>query len=427
MRPPSGLGNGNGGFSREMLSPGWPVRWQTSIGAILIWITSLERARVSGGCLVALVGVCAACDKAAEQGQPPAGAAETKQRPGAPRARGPSSETLELRAELASPTAFDLIATYDGAKLVWAPRGENFRLLEQPIARDGRLKGGSASLASGPSLAGSAARGRATDLVAAQLDRGVAVAWVEQLGNEARASALVSDARGAPELSDLGAAWPTGTVHRGNIALAGAREYALVFVRGTEEPCSEGQSQCFGFGLYRLEPEGAAHARGLPLSVPVPCSEYSTLLAISEGRWHYAVCTLAGAAPVTTLFNIQFEPEYAAAEQLLQGCRPRGLFEHAGDVWLSGDCAGARSAVRGTGKQRAVYDLSGLVFDCSSGEARVVGGDFELRFGAPQTQVHAFLGPPWVPAHARAVWTGGALVVAAEQGGSVRLTRYACG
>lgn len=327
---------------------------------------------------------------------------------------------LAIRAELASPTAFDLIATFDGAKLVWAARGDSFKLLEQPIAKDGRLKGEAAQ------LAGGSARGRATDLVAAQLDRGVAVAWVEQLGDEARASALVSDARGATQIADLGAAWPTGTVHRGNVALAGARDYALVFVRGTEEPCSEGQRQCFGFALYRLEAAGALNARGLPLSVPVPCSEYSTLLSIIEGRWHYAVCTLGDSAPVTTLFNIQFEPEYAAAEQLLEGCRPLGLFEHAEDVWLSADCAGKRKVIRGSGSPRSTYDLSGLVFDCASGRPRLRGGDFELGLGAPRTGVHVLLGPPWVPARARAVWAGGALVVASEQGGSVRLTRYAC-
>ncbi len=325
-----------------------------------------------------------------------------------------------MRAELASPTAFDLIASFDGAKLVWAARGDSFEVLEQPLAKDGRFKGGAARLAVG------AARGRATDLVAAQLDRGVAVAWVEQLGDEARASALLSDARGASQIADLGAAWPTTTVHRGNLALAAARDYALVFLRGTEEPCSEGQRQCFGFGLYRLEAEGALNARGLPLSVPVPCSEYSTLLSIVEGRWHYAVCTLAESSPVTTLFNIQFEPEYAAAEQLLAGCRPLGLFEHEQDVWLSADCAGRRKVIRGSGAQRTTHDLSGLVFDCGSGQPRLRAGDFELGLGPPRAGVHALLGPPWVPARARAVWTGQALVVAAEQGGSVRLTRYAC-
>jgi len=365
--------------------------------------------------LIACAAVCTGCDEKARvvEQQPQASAKP-------PGSHEPSSRVLDVQANLASATAFELIATLDGAKLVWAAPGERFQLFEQPIAKDGQLKGGAIALAA------SDPRGRVTDLVAAQLDRGVAVGWVEQLGSEARAGALISDGRPTREVVDLGAAWPTGTVHRGNIALAGARDHALLFVRGTEEPCTEGQSQCFGFGLYRLEPAGVANARGLPLSVPVPCSDYSTLLAIAEGRWHYGVCTLADAAPVTTLFNIQFEPEYAAAEQLLARCRPLGLFEHDGDVWLSGDCSGSRSAVRATGKQRAVYDLSGLVFTCSAGGPRLVGGDFELRLGAPRAGMQTLLGPPWVPAQARAVWTGGALVVASEQAGSVRLVRYAC-
>lgn len=333
-----------------------------------------------------------------------------------------SSRLIEVHAELASPTAFDLISTFDGAKLVWAPKLDTaLAVREQAIAKDGLPKGASVRL-----MQSSAARGRATDLVAAQLDRGVAVAWVEQFGDEARASAFISDARRAPDVVDLGSAWPTRTEHRGNIALAGAREYALVFVRGAEEPCSEGQSQCFGFGLYRLSPEDADSARGLPLSVPVPCAEHSTSLAIVEGRWHYAVCTLLAAAPVTTVFNIQFEPEYAAAEQLLEGCRPLGLFEHAAQVWLSADCAGKRRITNATGTPRTSYDLSKLAFDCASGEPRLHSGDFALRLGSPRAQLHALLGPPWVPAHARAVWTGAALVVASEHDGSVRLTRYAC-
>jgi hypothetical protein len=277
-----------------------------------------------------------------------------------------------------------------------------------------------------PLFESSAARGRATDLVAAQLDRGVAVAWVEQLGTEARASAFISDARRAPEVVDLGAAWPTRTQQRGNIALAGGREYALVFVRGAEEPCAEGQSQCFGFGLYRLSPEDAANARGLPLSVPVPCSEHSTSLAIVEGRWHYAVCTLLATAPVTTVFNIQFEPEYAAAEQLLEGCRPLGLFEHAAQVWLGADCAGKRRITNASGTPRTSHDLSKLALDCASDEPTLRGGDFALRLGTPRGQLHTLLGLPWVPAQGRAVWTGAALVVASEHEGNVRLTRHAC-
>ena len=362
---------------------------------------------------LALVGVCLACDEKA---------VDTEPRQSQPASRRVSSSVIEVRAELASPTAFDLISSFDGAKLVWAPKAEGAEVREQSIAKDGRLKGAPVRL-----LHTSGARGRATDLVAAQLDRGVAAAWVEQLGDEARANAFVTGAAGAASnIVDLGPAWPTRTEHRGNIALAGGREYALVFVRGAEEPCSEGQTQCFGFGLYRLSPEDAANARGLPLSVPVPCSEHSTSLAIVRGRWHYAVCTLLGAAPVTTVFNIQFEPEYAAAEQLLEGCRPLGLFEHADDVWLSADCAGKRRITNATGTPRTSHDLSKLVFDCPSGEPTLSGGDFALRLGLPRGQVHALLGEPWVPAHGRAVWTGGALVVASEHDGSVRLTRYAC-
>lgn len=384
---------------------------------ILISLSSALRARLLSCWLTVFFGVCAACDDAVVSDRSEASSLPQEPRT---RARGPSSSLLAVRADLSSPTAFDLIATLDGAKLVWVPRGDGFEVREQPIAKDGRPKGGAAQLAAG------GVRGRATDLVAAQLDRGVAVAWVEQLGDEARASALVGDGRGASAIADLGAAWPTRTVHRGNLALAGAREYALVFVRGIEEPCSEGQQQCFGFGLYRLEAAGLGNARGLPLSVPVPCSEHSTLLAIVEGRWHYAVCTLADTAPVTTLFNIQFEPEYAAAEQLLKGCRPLGLFEHDREVWLSADCAGKRKVSTGSGTPRVTHDLGGLALECSSGRARLEGGNFELALGAPKGSVHALLGPPWVPAGARAVWTGGALVVAAEQEGSVRLTRYAC-
>ena len=387
------------------------VRVYEDRSAILISLLSLGRVWVLRWWVITLAGVSVACDEDVAQSSP----SKTE-----PLARGPSSSPLALRAVLASPTAFDLIATFDGAKLVWASKSDGFELLEQPIGRDGRLKGGVAE------LAGGGARGRVTDLVAAQLDRGVAVAWVEQLGNEARASATVSDGRGAHEIVDLGAAWPTRTVHRGNLALAGAREYALVFVRGTEEPCSEGQKQCFGFGLYRLEATGAANARGLPLSVPVPCSEYSTLLSVVEGRWHYAVCTLADAAPVTTLFNIQFEPEYAAAEQLLKGCRPLGLFEHDREVWLSADCDGKRRVTRGSGTLRATHELSGLVFECGSGQPRLRSGDFELRLAAPRSHVHTLLGPPWVPERARAVWTGAALVVASADRGGVSLTRYAC-
>lgn len=330
-------------------------------------------------------------------------------------------EELSFSASLEASTAFELISTFDGAKLVWVEAKARGALKEQALTRMGELKGRPREL-----VGGNVDRGRMTDLAAAQLDRGVLIAWVEQMGEEARAQLAFSDEKTPPQLVDLGPAWTTNKTVRGNLAVAGARDFALAFLRGRQEPCAEGQSECFGFSLYRIDAGAAKSARGLPLSVPVPCSQHSTVLAVVNGRWHYGICTVQGDKPVTTVFSIQFDPEYAAAEQLLEGCRPLGFFEHEGQAWLSGDCEGERRATRVSGEKRVAQPLGGLAPRCVNGRVELGRAGFSHRLGKPEGGLEVLLGPPWVTESARAVWTGKSLLVATERGARVHLTRYVC-
>ncbi len=382
-------------MSRRSISPRHP-RNLAHLLAIVWWVLALG------------------CDRdSAQGGEPSARAAQGLGLPVASRLE------LERPTQLDSATAFELIATFDGATLLWAERGSRGAVKAQHLTSSGGLKGEPVTLVSGRSTAGTV-----TDLVAARLESGTALAWIERIGGEARASATIAGAASA-QVVDLGPAWHTQKMLRGNIALAPTGDEALVFARGPREACTEGQRDCFGFGLHRITRQGVDNGRGLPLSVPVPCSQQSTHVAVRDGHWYYGVCTLHDSVPVTTLFRIQFDPEYAEAEQLMPGCRPRGLFEHEHRIWLSGDCAGKPRAASVEQNPETTMDLSDVRFVCHA-RPLLEGTGFELRLSQPRGALQDLVHEPWVSEGARAVWAGRALLVAAQEGGQIRLTRYSC-
>ena len=205
----------------------------------------------------------------------------------------------------------------------------------------------------------------------------------------------------------------------------------MVLSRREKTGCADSnQSDCIGFDLFRQEINGSART-GSPLAVPLPCEQNSVSFAVSGSRWYYGVCSRSTGKPVTTLFSIQSEPAYARADRILEGCLPLGATAQAGDLVVIGDCAGRREGVRVRGGNAALEEVhvDRLEVVCEAGKPliRQLGaGGLSLTLDERRDRLEAFLPPALSPLHARAVWTGQALLIAQQGGGRINVKSYRC-
>ncbi len=275
-------------------------------------------------------------------------------------------------------------------------------------------------------LDASARSGDVTDLTATFVGERLAVAWIERSGEKSRVRAAWAAPK-AP-VFELGPAFRGPPSARGNVAVARRGEAALVFARGDEVGCIDpGKHACYSFLFHELGANGAKRT-GLPLSVPVPCTDNATSLLVLPERYHYGVCTDTGRGPVTTVFTITPEPAYARADPVLEGCEPKGTFVWQGKAWLIADCQGNRRAARiGGGDDVVEYlDLRSPRLDCRAGIAAIRASGFELLLAEPRGALEALLPSVIAPRGARAVFTGRALLVASSVGNALRVARYVC-
>jgi hypothetical protein len=218
---------------------------------------------------------------------------------------------------------------------------------------------------------------------------------------------------------------------RGNLAITSNQDHFTVLARGQKSDCIEPtENDCVGFGFHRLEATKAV-PQNLPLTVPLPCDQNSVSFAVSGKRWYYGVCSRATGKPVTTLFSIQSDPEYARADRILEGCLPLGALSQDGDLLVVGDCGGQRRGVRVRGGNAETSELRVDRVDavCESGHPlfRQLGPDgLHLVLDAPRDRLEAFLPSTLTPRVSRAVWTGQTLLVAGLSDGEITLKGYRC-
>jgi hypothetical protein len=328
--------------------------------------------------------------------------------------------------ELGSPTAFELVARPNSLRLLWgsAQPGADW-LYELELRQDGGAAGQARRLRLPARVLG-----RVTDLSASFVGNKLAVAWLEQGEREARAQAAVLEGTAPPTLLDLGPAALVAPAARGNLVLAAepTRGSALAMWRGLEAPCvGQHPGPCTGFSFRRLQ-GNSAEPTGLPLSVPVPCASHSVELATALGRFHYGVCTREGSEPVTTMFSIQYDPEYARAEPLLKGCLPLGTVDVDGRAWLVGDCHGKRRAVLVPLADERVEaeNIDAPAIACTPQRAELSQGRFRLVLAAARDGLQAVIPPSMAPTGARVGWTGTTLVAAYANGSRLETRTFAC-
>ncbi len=327
---------------------------------------------------------------------------------------------------LVTPTAFELVPSRAGATLVFAS-AQSGAIEKLELDGDGAVTG-----VPTPVLGRRPGGAEPSDLAAAWVGDRLGLAWVERQGPKARVrAAFVPRERAGnaePAVLDLGGAWAGPRMARGNVAVAARGDAALVFARGEPAPCLDaGQKGCFGFAFHEISATETKKG-GLPLTVPVPCTDDSALLTVRGDRFHYGVCTEADGAPLTTMFTIERSPEYARADRLLAGCKPLGMPTFGGALWLVGDCQGSRRAARVGGREDAAeyLDLRSTHFVCEGDGARIRGAGLDLRLDEPRGGLTPLLPPEVAPPRSRAAWSGRALLVASALGEALGVTRFGC-
>jgi hypothetical protein len=151
-------------------------------------------------------------------------------------------------------------------------------------------------------------------------------------------------------------------------------------------------------------------------------------LAAAHGRFQYGVCTREGAEPVTTMFSIQYDPEYARAEPLLKGCLPLGTIDVDERAWLVGDCKGRRRTVLVPLADERVEaeSIDAPLIRCTAQSVELSQGRFRLRLASARAGLEAVLPPNFAPTGARVGWTGSTLVAAYANGPRLETRTFAC-
>ncbi len=268
----------------------------------------------------------------------------------------------------------------------------------------------------------------AVEIAAAERGGKLAVAWLEREQTVLRTKAVLMDTSGTRvgRERDLGTTELTRTGRRGNVAVAmDGTGRALVLHRKNRGPCggANGDS-CALFGMYELGGRAGGNARrGVALAVPSPCTMPITGFAFAGRSFYYGLCA-QDTGPTTTVYAIQFEPEYAQAVPSFPGCSPVGFAPSGDSVTYVADCGEARSGRRfeHAGETQIDTELSGV--RCEDGRP-VLAGESEPLHGA-RDRIGPLLPTDAAPIGSRALFTGNVVLIAAPIDREVSLRRYQC-
>ncbi len=334
---------------------------------------------------------------------------------------------------VATAAAFDLVPSGRGALLfVGPPADDGGGVAAHPLGPMGERAGDTISVWRGRAPVAP----YAIEIAAAAGGGRTAVAWASQEGPEVYVRVSHASETTFAPTTELGPMDVVTRVTRGNVALAGAPDGTLALLyRRDRGPCAEGGSEsCARLAARRIGPEGVSEREGMPLVIPEVCPTPVPGYVWADGTWYYALCAITDGAPETTLYAIRFEPRYAQADQMLSRCDPIGLARVGeGAAVMLGRCEGGfvdgvRVAEMGT--ERTPLPHVTRTVECSEGRPRAVLTADGQRVQVPLGEATAGLAPllpdELAPAHARAIWTGQALLVATPIGGEVSLRRYQC-
>ena len=319
--------------------------------------------------------------------------------------------------------AFELLAVDDGAVLAWGQAGGGLGVAV--LDATGHAQGE-------PLAVIGATTDPVVEIAGATLDHRVGLAWVTRSKQGAASFGALGDAA----TKTLSPAFPLAEASLGDPTRRGHVDFAVsdqnqmvALTRERDESCDGGQL-CAAYRFRELLSTGP-ELRGLPATVPSPCSSALAGFALVGERWHYAFCSRTGDRPQVTAFMRQEAPFYVGLSKPGPGCEPLGALAVGREALYVHECADGRRGlfIGGLGDPERSVDLSNPHLECVLGRPRLTAP------GAPPLSVD-FTRPlsrlgPVLPSHyggpsARAAWTGSALLVASWVKKHVTLRRFEC-
>lgn len=330
-----------------------------------------------------------------------------------------------LGFEARSSASFALVAAEDGAVLAaGTPRtGLSVSFLDSR----GQPRGA-------PLVVAGSEKHAVLEVAGASSGSQVGFAWTERSESATTAHGVLGDSktRSFAALLPLGEA-SVGATEAGGRHIAFSisdKAEAMVLMRVRDEPCADAPDRsCAAFRFRELLSTGP-ELRGLPMSVPLPCSGGLAGFTLVGERSHYAFCSEQNGTPRVTAFMRQLSPFYVGVKSLASGCAPQGALRLGDDAVFVLDCASGRRGVRigGLDSDERPLDVGQATVSCELGRPRLrVPGQPPLSFdlGPPFEGLGPLL-PERFGKALHAVWTGSSLLVAEWRAGQVAVRAYEC-
>jgi hypothetical protein len=388
----------------------------------------------------ALVGLCLLLGCAAVGCR--AGASKVSQ--AQPQQTAPHTAAQALRAPLAHASAFELVATSEGAVLVWAPPGAcRTGLQVLRLAADGSMREPALVL---PAACGGDADADVVELTAAAGGGRLGVAFVVEDKKQARVlgTQAADSARAFAPIMQLGAAEPSGRAERGRLELVAAEGGQMrVAWQAPRAACVGESGSCAQLVSEPFPPAlDAAGRRTDTREIPQPCQRMLVGSVWTQGVWYDAFCALSArrsasetdsaAQRVTQVYAIRPEIFYAEAEATLQDCEPLGVAPSRSGAVAWGRCSdGLRAHTLAPEGRRQIVSAAKRSVECTDGRpvlrlhgASAAGDAFPLS--APRDRLELWLPPELASEDSRAVFTGRHLLVASPQPGGLVVHSHHC-
>jgi hypothetical protein len=341
--------------------------------------------------------------------------------------------------QLNSTTAFELVASSQGALLAWAPGPCSEGIFVQRYAPDGEALGTPSQLDGCGPIANTHA---GIVQLSAVADGGkLGLAWIVRTNEEAHVlGSFAADTATAfaPTLL-LGAAAPGMLPGRSRLSMAGADNGQMrVSWRAPEGPCSNGSGTCARVLTSSHPPSEPVAARGSDArEVPMPCPELLVGALWRNNVWYESFCALepdaegTQAQPMTEVYAIRPEIFYAEAFPVLAGCTPLGVAPGPRGVLLQGMCAdGLRVHALGEAN-RDVMTSAVREVRCDAGRPSLEirngqGQSITYRLDAPTDRIELWLTGKLATSESRVAFTGRKLLVATPKGNKLELHAWKC-
>ena len=335
---------------------------------------------------------------------------------------------------LKNASAFELVATSEGALLIWAPDKCDNGLLLRRFDADGVPLGEPVALAA---CAGMDRLSEVTQVAAVAAGGKLGLAWIVRNEREAQAFGSFGEdsATSLAAALPLGAAEPARVPARAQLLLSGAETGQVrVELWAPTAACTGQSGRCAQVIASPLPPAREAAARRTDgREVPHPCPRLLVGSAWNHGIWYDAFCALDAEAgrPTTQVYAVRPEIFYAEALPTLQGCTPLGVAPSERGVLVLGACQDGLYAHLLSEAHRSVLARIQRSLRCEAGRPILeirsdAGGVESYKLSGPRDRIELWLPETLAAEGSRAAFTGRSLLIATVQQQQLVMSRQHC-